>query len=648
MVNRLRTRRALQGFLAALVVVFATLVTALAHYLPRRLVDSIATHSGRQIRIDGPFEAHLLALHPSLIAERVVVGNPPWSPAGTLATIGKLTVVFDLPSFSHPYAIRALEMDHADLHFQRDAAGHANWHWTAPGILPGKGLPVAHSLSLGATHLAIDDARRHISFDGAVTTQNTVGQNAVGENSALRIEARGHLNGREAILTLDGDPLATVARDKPYHFNFEERSSGSQLTGHGSVSRPFDFRVLELTFEGSGANLKDLHFLAGASLPNTGAYRLSGKLARHNTSFELSDLVATSGESDVHGTISARLDSEGRSHLEADLHSHRLRSADTGARVAGRATDSSQLKADSPQEKTQLPPDTPLRLDGLRRSDAIVHFHAQQLDVGPLSFHAVVAKLTTDHGVATVPSLSATLPDGQVSAHLELDARSDVPTGHLDVDVTNVQLGQFARKDPQHPPIDGLLEARLRLTGRGASVQELVASANGTLTAVLPHGVIRASLAELAGIDFRGLGLVLTRNKEETPVRCAVARFQAHDGTLTASTLVLDTEPVVITGSGSIQLASQALDLQLQGQPKELRLLRLRAPVAIHGTLEHPSFSVEKENRKLELVDPGHGKDVDCGALLAEAKVGGVQVSKAVGQMREASTPPAERGPSTR
>ena len=636
MVNRPRTRRALQGFLAALVVVFATLVTAVAYYLPRRLVDSIATHSGRQIRIDGPFETHLLSLHPSLIAERVVIGNPPWSPAGTLATIGKLTVVFDLPSFSRPYAIRALAMDHADLHFQRDAAGHANWLWRAPGILPRKGLPVIHSLSLSAAHLAIDDARRHISFDGAVTTQNTVGQNAAGKNSALRIEAKGPLNGREATLTLDGDPLATAARDKPYHFGFEVRSSGSQLAGHGSVRQPFDFRVLEATFAASGADLKDLYFLVGASLPNTGAYRLSGKLARHDTRFDFSELVANTGASDVYGSISSNLDSEGRSPLEVDLYSHRLRSADLGARAAGRAT------------KTQLLPDTPIRLEDLRRSDAIVHFHAQQVDVGPLSFHAVVAKLTTDHGVATVPSLSATLPEGQISAQLELDARPDVPTANLNVDVINVQLGQFARKDPQHPPIDGLLQGRLTLTGRGASVQELAASANGTLTAVLPQGVIRASLAELAGIDFRGLGLVLTRNKEDTPVRCAVAHFQAHNGTLTANTLVLDTEPVVITGSGSIQLASQALDLQLQGQPKELRLLRLRAPVAIHGTLEHPSFSVEKENRKLELVDPGHGKDVDCGELLAEAKVGGVPASKAVGQVREASSPPAEREPSSR
>jgi hypothetical protein len=35
----------------------------------------------------------------------------------------------------------------------------------------------------------------------------------------------------------------------------------------------------------------------------------------------------------------------------------------------------------------------------------------------------------------------------------------------------------------------------------------MVIRANGTVTAVLSHGTMRASLAELTGIDLRGLGL---------------------------------------------------------------------------------------------------------------------------------------------
>ncbi len=93
----------------------------------------------------------------------------------------------------------------------------------------------------------------------------------------------------------------------------------------------------------------------------------------------------------------------------------------------------------------------------------------------------------------------------------------------------------------------------------------MAANADGTVILTLPQGTIRASLAELTGLDFRGLGLMLTKNKDDTAIRCGVARFQAHDGVLTSQTLVIDTDPVLITGAGTIQLDSEALDLEIQG-----------------------------------------------------------------------------------
>jgi AsmA family protein len=230
--------------------------------------------------------------------------------------------------------------------------------------------------------------------------------------------------------------------------------------------------------------------------------------------------------------------------------------------------------------------------------------------------------MSIDHGLVIVPQLSADLPDGKVSAHVRFDGRPKIPTATLDLNVADVRLGQLAKKDPTRPPLDGPLQGHLKLTGSGRSIHEIASDANGSVTALLPEGTMRASLAELTGIDLRGLRMLLTKNKDETPVRCAVARFQLRKGTLTAQTLVIDTDPVLITGGGSIELATETLDLQIQGHPKHVRLLRMQAPVAIQGTLAHPSIGVEKEGRKFQLVDPGKGKDVDCATLLAETKTG--------------------------
>src|SRR6185312_3451614 len=101
--------------------------------------------------------------------------------------------------------------------------------------------------------------------------------------------------------------------------------------------------------------------------------------------------------------------------------------------------------------------------------------------------------------------LSAALPDGAINAHGSFDVRPATPSASLDLDFSNVRVGQLFRKDPTQPPLDGPLNGHVTLSGHGRSVHELAASANGTLTAVLPEGVLRASFAELAGANLRGL-----------------------------------------------------------------------------------------------------------------------------------------------
>lgn len=640
------TSKALKWAIRTLAVLFAAVAVVIvaaalvdANHFRAPLIRFIAARTGRHIRIDGSLKAHLLSLTPRLVAERVAIGNPPWMPPGPTAEIGRLSLSFELlPLFSRSFVISRLEMETSTLHLVRDSEGRANWQAHEPGTAGATGPPLIHSLSMPNAHVELDDARRHLQFDGTISAQDVEG---AGRVNPLRIEGAGQLNGRAVTFTINGDPLATVSRGEPYRFAFAERSSGSRLIGHGLLPRPLDFRILDATFEAEGEDLKDLYFLIGVTLPNTGAYHFSGKLARQGTHFQYSDLLATSGQSDMHGTLSIDT-SSGRPKIDADLHSQLLRLADLGERAAGRA-------AESEAAKPLLLPDTPLRLIGIRRDDAVVNFHAQTFDAGRAALHAVAAQVTIDHGVLAVPSLSAALAQGKLTGRTRFDATHEIPTADLDLRIANLRLGEFGHKGTVEPPLDGLLQAHLILKGRGISIHQLASTANGTVTAVLPHGAIRASFAELTGIDVtRALGLVLRKDKQETPVRCGIASFQVHGGTVTSESVVVDTDPVLITGNGEIHLDSETLDLAVRGRPKSWRLVRLRSPVLIRGTLKHPSIGIEARNSLaqageavalgvlltplaavLAFVDPGLAKDADCAALLAEAKKDGVRVSPA-------------------
>jgi uncharacterized protein involved in outer membrane biogenesis len=623
--------------LAILCVLIAMLIAAVAlvdaNHFRAPLARFIAKRTGREIRIEGTLTAHLLSLTPRVSAERVAIGNPPWMPPGPTAEFGRLSLSFELLAlFSHAFVIDTLDLHAATLHLARDADGRANWQAHDPGKRIGEGPPLIHSLSMLEARVELDDRRRHLKFNGTISAQDAP---AVAGTRPLRIDGSGDLNGHAASFVVDADSLATVKRGQAYHFAFDEHSSGSHLSGRGALPRPFDFHALDTTFEAQGEDLKDLYFLTGVTLPNTGAYRLSGRLVREGMHFQFSNLVASSGRSDVRGTLSIET-SSGRPKLDADLHSQLLRPADLGERAAGRAAPAAA--------KPLLLSDAALPLTGIRSNDAVVRLHVAGFEAGRVTLHALAAQVAIDHGVLSVTSLSAAFPQGRISGRVKFDATGTVPAADLDLRIVDLALNQFDRKGTGEPPLDGVLQARLTLKGNGSSLHELVANANGVMTAVLPHGAIRASFAELTGIDVsRALGLMLKKDHKETTVRCGIASFQIHKGIMAEQSLVFDTDSVLITGTGTVHLDSEALDLAIRGQPKGWRLVRLRSPVLVRGTLAHPSIALEVRNTALQageavalgivltpiasvlaFVDPGLAKDADCAALIAQAKADGV------------------------
>jgi uncharacterized protein involved in outer membrane biogenesis len=592
--------------LVAAVAGFAAAVQA--GFLRNTFLHFVSVRAGRPISVAGALRIELFSWTPSITAERVVIGNPHWMPPGLTAEIGSLSLVFEMPRLHHRFGVDRLSMNSASLHLVRDAAGRANWQWNDPTLphVNGK-LAIVRSLAIPGAHVTLDDERRHLKFGGVASAEGPPA------GARVRIWGEGDLNGHPASFEIKSDSLASASHERPYHFSYTERSSGSHLEGEGVLPRPFDFDAMESTFAAGGEDLQDLYFLVGIHLINTGAYRLTGKLERDSLHFNFSDLSAHSGQSDMRGSI--RIDSSrARPQLDVRLESHVLRMADLGLRAAGRA-----------------PPDSgpPLLLSkaelhpaGFLKDDAAIVLHIDQVELTRLNLQNVAAKGALDHGVLTVQSMSGRLLGGEAQGRGKLDVNQDPPRVEVDLKLMGLELAQMRRKEGTStadapPPIEGTLRARIMVSGRGNSIHQVAATANGIVTAVVPHGTVRDSLAELAGMDLRALGLLMSKDKHDTALRCAIAVFKDHDGTLTAQDIVADTEPVLFTGSGQIQFDSESLDLSLQGEPKGLRLFHWRSPVLIKGTLSHPAIDIHA--RKFELVDTGKAKDADCGSLIASA-----------------------------
>jgi len=592
------------GAVLVLIVLLALAAVALdAGYLRGPLLKLLAAHTDRPIRVDGSLSLHIFSRNPRLVAERVTIGSPTWTPAGTTAELGKVTVVFATPHLGQELIIERLQIDGATLHLFRDVAGHANWQLKNPDQSAPGSLIIIRSLSMSAVRVLLEDVQKHRQFDGTISAHDADGAQ---DPPPLRLEGQGQLNGRAVNFELRGDPLRTASRAQHYAFSLSERSSGSHLIANGFLLQAFDLIAYDATFEATGVDLKDLYYLTGAKLIDTGSYHLTGSLARRGYISSFTDLSVKSGQSDLRGAVSID-SSKGQFNVDAHLESQLLRLADLGPRAAGRDPDPS-----NPLLLSRAAPDP----SALRRGRAAVQFRAERVEAGRTALSALSVRLTNDHGDVKIAPLSAEIMGGRLSGEIKIDARQAIPAVHLEVGINDMQLGQFPGKKPGPPAIEGSLSVRINLTGRGKSLHDAAAGADGTLMASLPSGMVRDSLAELTGIDLRGLGLLLAKDKKEVPVRCGVANFEAHDGTLTAKSLVLDTAPVLIAGEGFIHLEAETLDLILRGYPKHMRFFQLRSPIVIHGTLKSPSIGIQARDSKIVLIDPGKAKDADCESLL--------------------------------
>ena len=590
----------------------------------RVIVEHFASASGRRIDVRGRMQVRVLTPSPSLVAEQVTIGNPPWTAPGTLAHIDKLSLTFDFPLPWRRSAIRRLEMQGASLNLTRDPEGRGNWFGRPPGAPSGGRGRLIRSLSIPNARVALNDERRHLQFAGTISVGDAAGSaNGAGSLPSLQVRGAGELNGRPATIAINADPLGSASYERPYRFAFAERSAGSKLIGRGSLHRPFSLDQLDISFGAAGASLHDLYYLIGVTFPNSAPFTLDGRLTRDRSRFAYDDLVARFGKSDLAGRIVTDT-VKGEPKLEAVLQSKWLQLADFGVHDA-------QGQPIRREPKKFVLSEAKLPIGVLRRRDGTVQLRAENLVTGALALQTFAANAKFDDGVLEVPDLTAFYKKSRVTARIKADVSKEQPRADLEFRIVDLEMDQFGRGG-RKPPLAGPLQAHVHIVGHGASIHEIAASANGTVTAVLPRGAMRASLADATGVSLRTVGLMISGD-EEAPVRCGLAGFRAQNGKLTAEQLVIDTEPALINGTGSIDLGTETLDLTMQGHPKKVRL-GLRTPIYVRGQLAHPSFAINSNRllgqagaavaiglavapaaALLALVDPGLAKDANCAAL---------------------------------
>jgi AsmA family protein len=626
----------------------------------------ITAKTGRSASIDGDLTVHLWSWNPTVEVNGLRLKNPKWADRDLMFGAKRITISVSVARLLRgQIVLPQVDLLEPTVNLERDSQGRASWELGTSAGTPNHDtkparLPTVRRLTIEGGKVHVVDAIRKLTFSGSLFTAEESGKQ---DASALRIRCSGSLNAKPFRLEANGGPLLDLEPNKPYTFSAHLTASDINLESRITVPKPFDLSALDIKFVVSGDDLANVFYLTGLALPNTPKYRLAATLQVDGTKFSIQDLKGSLGSSDLEGQVEVQT-AGARPKLTAKLLSATLNIADLAPTLGTPApntdslsntsrtkTSAKSLKAAKPRPEAtdaaapdngKLLPDADLQVSRVRGMDADVTYKAAAVTAPKLPMKEVTFHLVLADGVLRINPLSFVLDQGKFAGSVQIDARTDIPESNIDMRIDDVDLREFKSATMKQAPLQGTMLGRFKFHGSGSSIHKFAANSDGAMSVVIPHGQISDVIAELTGINvLKVLGLLLSKGQGQTEIRCGIVDFKDRRGSLNTTTVFVDTSNVLITGRGKINLDSEDIDLSLQGDPKKLRFLRLRSPIMLGGTLDHPTVGIDAKKlaaqagvaaalgtlltpvaAAIAFIDPGLAKNKDCADVMALANAG--------------------------
>lgn len=602
--------------------------------------------TGRVLVIAGDLDVKYGWPLPRLQAGAVTFANPAWAKEAQMVTADAVEITVDLPQLLRRNLVFPdVRLQRPVIFLERAGAGRRNWL-----LDPEQQDEAAHiridRLRLDQGTLGFDDALEKTSIRSELST--SVADRAGAIDAGLVFKAQGHYKGLPLTAHGTGGPVLAL-RDEvtPYALTIDANIARTVVRAVGTVTSLSKLTALDMHLKLRGDSLEQLFPLLGIAAPATAAYATAGHLVHTGNSWRYEDFSGLIGKTDIAGSVQITTGGK-RPALSAKLVSKRLDLADLGPLIGARPGSLQRAKqaaaavaptAAVTPAPAHLLPDLPFRFDRWNSVDAEVELHAQTIHRDKdLPLENLFVHLSLVDSVLTLKPLNFGVAGGQLDAMIALDGRKDQIQAQAQGQVKKMLLGQLFPSAALGKASVGQLNGEFDLAGQGNSVARMLASANGTLGLVVAGGEVSKLMMEKAGLHLWEMLQLNLSGDKLIKLRCAVADFDVKNGKMQAQALIFDTQITTLIGTGSIDLREEQLDLTLNQKTKNTSPLALRSPIYIRGSFANPQIGVDKGRvavralgalalgvvnpllAMLPLIDPGPGKDSDCGQLLREAR----------------------------
>ncbi len=409
----------------------------------------------------------------------------------------------------------------------------------------------------------------------------------IDDGGPLQLTVEGAFRDAPYSASFSGVPLAhLLAGDTHWPVTLSAQAAGASLMAKGTLTWPPGSAGWGLTFTLQGQRLDGLSPLVGMQLPALGPYELGARLESAGRTYKLSDLELR--VDDNHATGSLELATgDSNTRIAAELSADELDLDDWVTWLESlRVQKTETTRADLVLPSFTVP------VEQLRRTELRVALEVGKIRARGTDFGNIRANVQAANGRLVIVPLTASVAGGEISATLQLDATADTPSVLAQLSVSQLDYGRWLKAFQVTDKAEGVVDVELTLTGRGATLRDMLADADGAVLLVSGPARFTGGGLELWGAGLTtGLMAMTTMAlgvERSTPFNCMVWPVNVVHGVARSEAILIDTPKITVTGSGTLNFATEKVDLLLRPARKKASLFSFDNPVRVTGTLANP------------------------------------------------------------
>ena len=554
---------------------------------------------------------------PHIAAEQMRLGNPDWAEGDTFVSLERVEMrLAPVPLLWKVVPIPRIDVTQPAADLQRQADGRNNWTFDLgseedPAEEPSRWVLDIGTIGFDQGQISIDDAISKLKLDLQIDPlgEPIAFSDIVGESSeptsttpqdyafAWRAEGsyqRQAVEGEGRI----GGLLALQDAEQPFPLQADVRAGSTRIRLAGTLTDPLNLGGLDLQLRLSGTSLGNLYPLTGVTLPDSPPYSTDGRLiaelqAEDGATYRYQDFNGSIGDSDIHGDLTY-VAGEPRPSLSDHLVSNQLLFSDLAPLIGADSNEEKEARgSEVRQPADKVLPVEEFRTERWRAMDADVSVRGQRIvHSDELPITDLEARVLLEDGRLHLAPLKFGMAGGTLEADIALNGAATPLQGKASLSARGLRLKELV---PGFEPMQtslGELNGAADLSGRGNSVAALLGTAEGSMQLAINDGTVSRSLMEIAGLNVGNYLVTRLFGDDEVQINCAVADLRFNQGVMSTPIFVVDTENALIEVDGTVNFATEEMDLDIDPESKGMRIFSLRSPLYVRGTFADPSPGV--------------------------------------------------------